>query len=101
MPWTDITRIEHNRSYLRYPSDLTDAEWHVVSRFVAPPRLGGLHYSDHRRVAPSQSDRLGVRMPGLWLKKNHRPPHRTGARCHLPGLRQAGDAGLEYIYFSS
>jgi len=41
MPWTDITRIEHNRSYLRYPSDLNNAEWDVVSPFVPPPRPGG------------------------------------------------------------
>ncbi len=41
MPWTDITRTEHNRNYDRYPSDLTDEEWSVAASFVPPPRPGG------------------------------------------------------------
>jgi putative transposase len=41
MPWTDITRAEHNRTNVRYPSDLTDEEWAVALPFVPPPRPGG------------------------------------------------------------
>jgi len=41
MAWTDITRIEHNRTFARYPSDLTDNEWDVLAPFVPPPRCGG------------------------------------------------------------
>ena len=41
MAWTDITRIEHKRNYTRYPSDLNDAEWAVVEKFIPPPRRGG------------------------------------------------------------
>jgi len=32
MIWTDITRREHSRIYIRYPSDLTDDEWAVALR---------------------------------------------------------------------
>lgn len=30
MAWTDITRQQHNRDSIRYPSDLSDGEWAVV-----------------------------------------------------------------------
>ena len=41
MAWTDITRREHTRDYVRYPSDLSDEEWVVVEKFIPPPRRGG------------------------------------------------------------
>jgi len=41
MSWTNITRKEHSRSFDRYPSDLTDAEWVIVAPFVPHPRSGG------------------------------------------------------------
>jgi hypothetical protein len=28
--WTRETRAEHDRDDLRYPSDLTDAEWQIL-----------------------------------------------------------------------
>lgn len=41
MAWTDITRSQHNRDDLRYPSDLRDAEWAVIEPFFPPARQGG------------------------------------------------------------
>ena len=41
MPWDDIARRQHNRDHLRYPSDLTDAEWALVAPFIPPARSGG------------------------------------------------------------
>ena len=41
MAWTDITREQHKRAGLRYPSDLTDAEWAVVAPLLPPARPGG------------------------------------------------------------
>ena len=41
MPWDDITRKQHKRDHLRYPSDLTDAEWAVVAPLIPPARRGG------------------------------------------------------------
>jgi putative transposase len=29
--WTPATRAEHNRSGLRYETDLTDAEWELIA----------------------------------------------------------------------
>lgn len=41
MTWTDITRQQHNRDDLRYPSDLRAAEWAVLAPLFPPPRPGG------------------------------------------------------------
>jgi putative transposase len=47
MPWTKITRIQYQRSGLRYASDLTDAEWALIARKM--PRR-------QRRGRPRQVD---------------------------------------------
>jgi len=41
MPWDDTARRQHNRDHLRYPSDLTDAEWALVAPLIPPARPGG------------------------------------------------------------
>ena len=39
--WTPDHRRAANRSGLRYPSDLTDAEWAIVGAMIPPARHGG------------------------------------------------------------
>ena len=39
--WTTETRTRHDRSKLRYPSDLTDAEWALVGPVIPPAKRGG------------------------------------------------------------
>jgi transposase len=39
--WTAEQRQVHERHGLRYPSDLTDAEWALVEPFIPPARRGG------------------------------------------------------------
>jgi putative transposase len=39
--WTDITREKHARKGLRYSSDLTDAEWALLSPHFPEPSLVG------------------------------------------------------------
>ncbi len=34
MPWTEITRLDHDRSDLRYASDCHDAEWELIAPIV-------------------------------------------------------------------
>jgi len=34
MSWTETTRALHNRSSLRYTSDVTDTEWRIINRFM-------------------------------------------------------------------
>ena len=39
--WTPEHRRAANRNGLRYPSDLTDAEWAIVEPMIPPARHGG------------------------------------------------------------
>jgi transposase len=39
--WTNENRGRYDRSKLRYPSDLTDAEWLLVAPLIPPAKRGG------------------------------------------------------------
>ena len=39
--WTTENRGRHDRSQLRYPSDLTDAEWALIKPLIPPGKRGG------------------------------------------------------------
>ena len=39
--WKPETRTRHSRAGLRYPSDLSDAEWAVIEPLIPPGRRGG------------------------------------------------------------
>jgi transposase len=39
--WTPENRARYDRSKLRYPSDLTDAEWALVAPLIPPAKRGG------------------------------------------------------------
>jgi transposase len=49
--WKPAHRVVADRSGLRYPSDLTDAEWAIVGAMIPPARHGGPRRSvDGREV---------------------------------------------------
>jgi putative transposase len=51
MAWTEITRAQYRRDHLRYASDVTDAEWRVLSPFLpARRRVGHPRVVDLRAV---------------------------------------------------
>jgi len=39
--WTSENRGRYDRSKLRYPSDLTDKEWAIISPLIPPAKRGG------------------------------------------------------------
>jgi transposase len=39
--WTTENRGKYNRDGLRYPSDLTDAEWALIEPLIPPAKRGG------------------------------------------------------------
>ena len=39
--WTPENRSQYNRDHLRYPSDLTDAEWALIAPLIPPAKHGG------------------------------------------------------------
>lgn len=47
--WTPEHRQTHDRKGLRYPSDLTDAEWALVAPLIPPARRGGRRREVHMR----------------------------------------------------
>lgn len=44
--WTVENRVRYNRDMLRYPSDLTDAEWGLMEPLIRLAKPGG----NRRRV---------------------------------------------------
>ena len=39
--WTSENRHHYDRGKLRYPSDLTDAEWALIEKLIPPAKRGG------------------------------------------------------------
>jgi len=39
--WTSENRAKYDRAKLRYPSDLTDAEWEPIASLIPPAKRGG------------------------------------------------------------
>lgn len=39
--WTQENRARYDRDELRYPSDLTDAEWAIIAPLIPPGKRGG------------------------------------------------------------
>jgi transposase len=39
--WTDENRGRYDRKGLRYPSDLTDAEWEIIAPLIPAAKRGG------------------------------------------------------------
>src|SRR6478736_6278335 len=72
--WTTNNRARYDRSFLRYPSDLTDDEWALVEPLIPPAKRGG----DKRAVLvnskfPDSEDRMrdlqeAARMLGLQVR---------------------------------
>jgi len=47
--WTNANRGGYDRGHLRYPSDLTDAEWALVGPLILPAKRGGNKRTDYIR----------------------------------------------------
>ena len=106
--WTPDTRAEHDRDDLRYPSDLTDAEWQVLApMFPSPATTGRQRAWPMRELINAMFFLLRGGIPWRMLP-THFPPHQTvyrwftrfrddgtwerlntSSRCHLsPGRRR-------------
>ena len=75
--WTPETRAEHDRDDLRYPSDLTDAEWQILGPLLPPPSETGRHRSwPMREMMNAIFFVLRGGCPWRMLPA-HFPPHQT------------------------
>jgi transposase len=81
--WTPDTRAEHDRDHLRYPSDLTDAEWQILAPLLPPPAKTGRHRSwELREVVNAIFFVLRGGIPWRMLPE-HFPPHQTTYRWFM------------------
>jgi transposase len=85
--WTRKARAEHARDNLRYPSDLTDAEWQILAPLFPPPARTGRHRSwPMREVINAIFFMLRGGCPWRMLPE-HFPPHQTAyRRFNRPGV---------------
>ena len=87
MAWTGITRREHSRDGLRYPSDLTDREWALTAPFIPPAKSGG-----RRRTTDSRADvrmagqvsTIGQGLGAFHRLINHTGTHSINPNAHTP-----------------
>jgi putative transposase len=81
--WTPNTRSLHDRDDLRYPSDLTDAEWTLLAPFLPPPCRTGRHRAwEMRELINAIFFVLRGGVPWRMLPE-HFPPHQTAYRWFL------------------
>jgi transposase len=69
--WTNENRARRDRSRLRYPSDLTDAEWAHVAPVIPPARRGGnRRHIDEREVVNGLTYILSTRCQWRAIPKD-------------------------------
>jgi transposase len=75
--WTRDTRLEHDRDDLRYPSDLTDAEWAILEPLLpSPSKTGRKRGWPMREIINAIFFVLRGGCPWRMLPE-HFPPHQT------------------------
>ena len=93
--WKPETRTRHSRAGLRYPSDLSDAEWAVIEPLIPPGRRGGRRRSvDVRAVLNGVLYILETGCQWRHLPKDF-PPRST---CHSYLQLWAWEGTLERIH---
>jgi putative transposase len=81
--WTPSTRAEHDRDDLRYPSDLTDAEWAILAPLLPPPARTGRRRSwEMRDLINAIFYVLRGGVPWRMLPQ-HFAPHQTAYRWFM------------------
>jgi transposase len=75
--WTSENRCQYDRKGLRYPTDLTDAEWTMVEPHIRPAKRGGRpRTTDMREVTNAILYLLGTGCQWRALPKDY-PPRTT------------------------
>jgi transposase len=93
--WTAADRERYRRDGLRYPSDLTDAEWALVAPLIRPAKRGGRRRS--AVVREVMDGLLYARETGRrWRHLPRDPPPRSTVHGYL--RRREWDATLEALH---
>ena len=89
MPWTEITRPDYDRRFLRYASDCTDEEWDLIAPFLTPaPRVGRPRQHSMRQIWNAISYIAATGCQWAMLPKDF-PPFTT-VQYHFYRLRDCG-----------
>ena len=79
--WTAENRSLYNRDKLRYPSDLTDADWWRIDPLIPPAKSGGgKRRVDMREVVNGMMYVLSSGCQWRYIPKDL-PPHSTVNGC--------------------
>jgi transposase len=92
--WTTENRHRYNRDSLRYPSDLTNAEWQLIEPLIPPAKPGGKRTVVMREVVDGLMYVLSTGCQWRCIPKDL-PPRSTvnGYFCHW-----SWDGTLERIH---
>jgi transposase len=75
--WTSENRARYNRDHLRYPSEVTDAEWALIAPLIPPARRGGRRREvDGRNLVNGLMCVLGAGCQWRYIPKDF-PPRST------------------------
>jgi hypothetical protein len=96
--WTNENRAQYDRGTLRYPSDLTDNEWALISPLIPPAKRGGNKRTvDGRQIVNGLMFILSTSCQSASLPRDL-PPHllnRTGifggSNCEVDWSRDEQD----------
>ena len=95
--WTLENRTRYDRSRLRYPSDLTEAEWDLVAPLIPPAKCGGNKRSvDLREVVNGLMYVLSTGCQWRAIPKDL--PPRSTLHDYLDLL--SWDGTLDHIHFT-
>ena len=67
--WTAKNRKRYDRTHLRYPSDLTDAEWELVAGLIPPAKRGVNRRRVDVRESVASCSRAQERSPRTALRR--------------------------------
>src|SRR6476646_5020928 len=87
--WKPEHRLAADRRGLRYPSDLTDAEWAIVAAMIPPGRHGG------RRRSVNVCEVLNGIFYVLWTGCQWKALPRSAAEEHGARLSRALELGRD------
>ena len=89
MPWTETTRPDYDRRFLRYASDCTDGEWKLIAPFLIPAsKVGRPHKHSMRHIWNAISYIAASGCQWAMLPKDF-PPFTT-VQYHFYRMRDCG-----------
>lgn len=101
LAWSGIARLGHRQEWLRYPSDITDADSVITARFAprtkrdSPPQSADMGENEGRSISQRagvlERPSLALDQPWLYLEQS-----KEGLFYGTIGAREASDEWVGY-----